>query len=61
MLSIEKLKEEDLKHIMLQVAVKNKNALNLYKSCGFEETSTMAVLTFELKTSCSKYFIYFSL
>jgi ribosomal protein S18 acetylase RimI-like enzyme len=26
---------------MLQVAVKNKNALRLYKSCGFEVTSTM--------------------
>ena len=26
---------------MLQVATKNKSALNIYKSCGFEETSTM--------------------
>lgn len=40
-LSIEKLKEKNPKNIMLQVSVKNKNALNLYKSCGFEETSTM--------------------
>jgi len=40
-LAIEKLKETNCKDIMLQVAVKNKNALNLYKSCGFEETSTM--------------------
>ncbi|MEN8907960.1 MAG: GNAT family N-acetyltransferase, partial [Clostridiales bacterium] len=40
-LSIEKLKEKDTKDIMLQVSVKNKNALNLYKSCGFKEVSTM--------------------
>lgn len=40
-LSIEKLKEKNLKDIMLQVSVKNRNALNLYKSCGFEETYTM--------------------
>jgi ribosomal protein S18 acetylase RimI-like enzyme len=40
-LSIEKLKEKSPKDIMLQVVTKNKNALNLYKSCGFEETSTM--------------------
>lgn len=39
--SIEKLREYNLKEIMLQVAVKNKNALDLYTSCGFEETSTM--------------------
>ncbi|MBZ9607895.1 GNAT family N-acetyltransferase [Clostridium estertheticum] len=39
--SIEKLKEKTSKDIMLQVSVKNKNALNLYKSCGFEETYTM--------------------
>jgi ribosomal protein S18 acetylase RimI-like enzyme len=40
-LAIEKLKEKNPKDIMLQVAAKNKNALDLYKSCGFEETSTM--------------------
>lgn len=40
-LAIEKLKESTLKDIMLQVAVKNKNALNLYSSCGFEVTSRM--------------------
>ena len=39
--AIEKLKEENAKDIMLQVAVKNKNALKLYISCGFEETATM--------------------
>jgi ribosomal protein S18 acetylase RimI-like enzyme len=40
-LAIEKLQEKSPEHIMLQVAAKNSNALNLYKSCGFEETSTM--------------------
>ncbi|HYF83631.1 MAG TPA: GNAT family N-acetyltransferase [Clostridia bacterium] len=39
--AIEKLKEYNSKEIMLQVAVKNKNALGLYISCGFQETSTM--------------------
>lgn len=39
--AIEKLKEQNLKDIMLQVVVTNKRALNLYKSCGFQETSTM--------------------
>jgi ribosomal protein S18 acetylase RimI-like enzyme len=41
LMAIEKLKEKDSKEIMLQVEIKNKNALNLYKSCGFEETSIM--------------------
>lgn len=40
-LAIEKLQEKSPEHIMLQVAAKNSNALNLYKSCGFQETSTM--------------------
>lgn len=39
--AIEKLKECNVEEIMLQVVTKNRNALNLYKSCGFEETSTM--------------------
>jgi len=39
--AIEKLKESNVKEIMLQVVTKNRNALNLYKSCGFEEASTM--------------------
>ncbi|MEL7655791.1 MAG: GNAT family N-acetyltransferase [Bacillota bacterium] len=39
--AIKKLTEKDLQEIMLQVAVKNKTALNIYKSCGFQETSTM--------------------
>jgi len=40
-ISINKLKEKGTREIMLQVSVTNRNALNLYKSCGFEETSTM--------------------
>jgi ribosomal protein S18 acetylase RimI-like enzyme len=40
-MAIEKLKEADADKIMLQVAAENANALNLYKSCGFETTSTM--------------------
>ncbi|WP_226647215.1 GNAT family N-acetyltransferase [Mesobacillus subterraneus] len=47
LLAIEKLGEANAKEIMLQVAAENSNALNLYKSCGFEETSTMDY--FELK------------
>lgn len=39
--AIEELKLRNSKEIMLQVAAKNANALNLYKSCGFMETSTM--------------------
>ncbi|MHB1392252.1 MAG: GNAT family N-acetyltransferase [Clostridia bacterium] len=39
--AIEKLKENNSKDIMLQVVVKNIYALNLYKSFGFQETSTM--------------------
>nr|WP_251027732.1 GNAT family N-acetyltransferase [Bacillus sp. ISL-41] len=48
LLAIEKLKEANAKEIMLQVAAENSNALNLYKSCGFEETSTMDY--FELRS-----------
>lgn len=47
LMAIVKLKEANAKEIMLQVAAENANALNLYKSCGFEETSTMDY--FELK------------
>lgn len=39
--AIEKLKEANAGDIMLQVAVENANALMLYQSCGFVETSTM--------------------
>jgi ribosomal protein S18 acetylase RimI-like enzyme len=40
-LALEKLKERAVRDIMLQVEAKNKKALNIYRSCGFEETSTM--------------------
>lgn len=40
-MAIEKLKDKKSNEIMLQVDAINKNALNLYKYCGFEETSTM--------------------
>lgn len=39
--SIGKLAEIGIRDVKLQVAVKNNTALNIYKSCGFEETSTM--------------------
>lgn len=39
--AIDQLKEENFKDIMIQVEVKNENALNLYRSCGFEVASTM--------------------
>jgi len=41
MAAINKLIEKNANQIMLQVATGNLNALNLYKSCGFEETSIM--------------------
>lgn len=40
-IAVEKLKEKNPRDIMLQVDAKNKSALDLYKSCGFEEVSTM--------------------
>jgi ribosomal protein S18 acetylase RimI-like enzyme len=40
-LAVEKLKEGNPERIILQVEVMNDNALNLYKSCGFEAVSTM--------------------
>ena len=39
--AIEKLKNAKATTIMLQVAAENATALNLYKSCGFEEKSVM--------------------
>jgi ribosomal protein S18 acetylase RimI-like enzyme len=39
--SIEKMKASGAKEIMLQVVPENERALNLYKSCGFTETSVM--------------------
>jgi mycothiol synthase len=41
LLAVRKLTEEGLSSIMLQVAAENAAALQLYKSCGFRETSTM--------------------
>ncbi|MCC5467573.1 GNAT family N-acetyltransferase [Pelosinus baikalensis] len=41
MMAIEKLEEMNASEVMLQVATENANALNLYKSCGFVETSIM--------------------
>lgn len=41
MMAIEKLKEAGAGEIMLQVDAENTTAMNLYKSCGFQETSTM--------------------
>jgi len=40
-MSINKLKESKVKAINLQVETENKNALNLYKSCGFKENCIM--------------------
>ncbi len=39
--SIRQLYEMNASRIMLQVESNNSNALNLYKSCGFKETSVM--------------------
>ena len=36
---LKKLNEEKITNITLDVEIKNKNALNLYKSCGFKEES----------------------
>lgn len=44
---VEKLKDAKATEVMLQVAAENGTALNLYKSCGFHETSVMDY--FELK------------
>lgn len=40
-MAIDKLKEVGANKIMLQVSADNSKALNLYKSCGFNEVSTM--------------------
>lgn len=40
-MAIEKLKEMGAHKIVLQVEINNKNALNLYKSCGFEVNYVM--------------------
>ncbi|WP_099468095.1 GNAT family N-acetyltransferase [Konateibacter massiliensis] len=48
--AIEKLKEINATEIMLQVATENATALNLYKSCGFRETSIMDYFDFHYST-----------
>lgn len=40
-MAIEELKKNNAEEIFLQVLTDNNNALNLYKSCGFEERYTM--------------------
>ncbi|MCE5235477.1 MAG: GNAT family N-acetyltransferase [Clostridiaceae bacterium] len=39
--ALKKLKEAGAKDVLLQVVPENERALNLYKSCGFQETSVM--------------------
>ncbi len=38
-LALEKFLEDNLQTVILEVAVNNKKALNLYKDCGFNETT----------------------
>ncbi len=38
-LALEKFLEDNLQTVILEVAVNNKKALNLYKDCGFKETT----------------------
>lgn len=45
--SVEMLKNEKAAEVMLQVAAENAVALNLYKSCGFKETSVMDYFEFK--------------
>jgi len=40
-MAVDELKKYNANKIFLQVLTNNKNALNLYKSCGFEEKYTM--------------------
>jgi len=51
LMAINILLENDSENIMLQVATKNKSALNIYKSCGFEETSIMDYYKMKRKSS----------
>ena len=53
LMAIERLQEASAGEIMLQVEAENANALNLYKSCGFKETSTMDY--YELKAKSATY------
>lgn len=48
-MAIEELLKHKAESIFLQVLTNNKNALNLYKSCGFEERYTMDYYTINNK------------
>ncbi|HWR61561.1 MAG TPA: GNAT family N-acetyltransferase [Clostridia bacterium] len=52
--AVEMLRGTGGREIMLQVAATNRNALNLYKSCGFVETSTMDYYKLSKRGSCCK-------
>ena len=47
--SIIELKQRNVEEIMLQVATENEKALNLYQSCGFQETSVMEYFNLRLE------------
>lgn len=47
--SIIELKQKNAEEIMLQVATENEKALNLYQSCGFQETSVMEYFNLRLE------------
>jgi len=50
--AVEILRGAGGREIMLQVAATNRNALHLYKSCGFVETSTMDYYKLSKRGSC---------
>lgn len=52
--AVEILRGAGSREIMLQVVATNRNALNLYKSCGFVETSTMDYYKISKRGSCCK-------
>ena len=47
--SIIELKQRNAEEIMLQVATEIEKALNLYQSCGFQETSVMEYFNLRLE------------
>ncbi|PZD93063.1 GNAT family N-acetyltransferase [Paenibacillus sambharensis] len=55
-MAIAKLQEAKANAIMLQVAADNAGALQLYKSCGFVETSTMDYYKLTRQVSCRNAF-----
>lgn len=48
LMAIDKLKESGANKTMLQVSADNSKALNLYKSCGFNEVSTMDYFKYKI-------------